>query len=513
MKASADRHDRRTPPSTPLIKAVRSLCVKEKIRGGRISRKQGGITVTVVPSVRTAVAFCLSHTQERKDKMDVIVKRPNGTQDVTPAQVYKWHTIEQVVKDSAEQFGFKEIRIPTFEETGLFVRSVGDTTDVVQKEMYAVSATGDEGYTLRPEGTAGTIRAVIQNGLLNEAMPQKVYYLLSCFRHEKAQKGRLREFHQFGCELIGTASPAADADLIALAHSVLGRLGLDNVELHLNSIGCPECRAKYRQALREYFLPHREELCDTCKDRLDKNPMRLLDCKSEEDQELAKDAPVILDYLCEECSAHFERVKKNLELMKISYTVDPKIVRGLDYYTRTVFEFISKDIGSQGTVCGGGRYDGLIETMGGKATPALGFAMGLERLILAMESRQCEFMAEKTCDLCFVTMGDAAAEKSVELAQLLRDEGYAVEYDLVGRKLKQQMNYADKIGAKYVIVLGDSELESGKAKLKNMKTGEQTDISIGEDICEQFAEQYYTLLLDTDDDFRNFVQAFSDGQE
>ncbi|MBR1764912.1 MAG: histidine--tRNA ligase [Ruminococcus sp.] len=442
--------------------------------------------------------------------MELIAKRPNGTEDVTPAQVYKWHTVEQVARESAEQFGFKEIRVPTFEETSLFVRSVGDTTDVVQKEMYSVTAAGDEGFTLRPEGTAGVIRAVIQNGMLNDTMPQKVYYLLSCFRHEKKQAGRLREFHQFGCELVGSAAPAADADLIALAKDVIDRLGLKNIELNLNSIGCPQCRAKYREALVSYFEPHRDELCDTCKDRLDKNPLRLLDCKSEEDQAIAKDAPVILDYLCEDCSKHFETVKKNLSLMGIEYKLNPRIVRGLDYYTRTVFEFISTDIGSQGTVCGGGRYDGLIGTMGGKDTPALGFAMGLERIIMAMEKQGCDFAEEKTCDLCFVTLGDEAAEKAVELAQMMRQEGFRVEYDLVGRKLKQQMNYADKIGAKYVIVLGGDEIAQGKAKLKNMKTGEQTGVALDETLLDSFGAVYYEMMMENDENFRNFVEAFGE---
>ena len=445
--------------------------------------------------------------------MALNVKRPNGTQDVVPNEAYKWHTVESVVKDAAGQFGFREIRIPTFEETGLFVRSVGDTTDVVQKEMYTVSSAGEKTYTLRPEGTAGTIRAVIENGILNEGLPQKVFYLLSCFRHEKAQKGRLREFHQFGCEMLGSASPSADAELIALAHSVIERLGLRNVELNINSIGCPECRAKYRDALKAYFEPHRAELCETCQDRLDKNPMRLLDCKSKEDQEIAKDAPVMTDYLCDECSAHFESVKKHLGLMGIDYVVNLKIVRGLDYYTRTVFEFISSDIGSQGTVCGGGRYDGLVESLGGKPTPALGFGMGLERIIMTMEQQGCEFLEEKTCDLYLVSMGEAASDKAVEIAARMRAEGFFVEYDLIGRGLKAQMKYADKIKAKYVIVIGDSELESGTAKLKDMASGEQTDISLGRELLDDFGAQYYQMMLSTDDDFRSFVEAFSDGEE
>ena len=420
--------------------------------------------------------------------MALLVKKPKGTADVVPSKSYMWHTVEKIVSESAQQFGFKEIRVPTFEDTGLFVRSVGETTDVVQKEMYTVTAAGDSQFTLRPEGTAGVMRAMLENGVMNEGFPQKVYYILSCFRHENVQAGRLREFHQFGCEMVGSASPRADAEVIALAKSVLDRLGLQNIVLNINSIGCPECREKYRQALREYFEPHRDELCRTCQERLDKNPMRLLDCKSAEDQAIAKDAPAILDYLCDECKAHFEKLKQYLTQMGIGYSVNPRIVRGLDYYTRTVFEFITTEIGAQGTVCGGGRYDGLIEQLGGAKTPALGFGMGLERLLLVMQKQGCDFIEEKTCDLYIATMGENAVNKALSMTSALRDEGFFVEYDLVERGLKPQMKYADKIGAKFVIVLGDNEIESGSAKLKNMATGEQTDITLGEKLTEQFSQ-------------------------
>ena len=420
--------------------------------------------------------------------MALLVKKPKGTADVVPSKSFMWHTVEKIVSESAQQFGFKEIRVPTFEDTGLFVRSVGETTDVVQKEMYTVTAAGDSQFTLRPEGTAGVMRAMLENGVMNEGFPQKVYYILSCFRHENVQAGRLREFHQFGCEMVGSASPRADAEVIALAKSVLDRLGLQNIVLNINSIGCPECREKYRQALKEYFEPHRDELCRTCRERLDKNPMRLLDCKSAEDQAIAKDAPAILDYLCDDCKAHFEKLKQYLTQMGIGYSVNPRIVRGLDYYTRTVFEFITTEIGAQGTVCGGGRYDGLIEQLGGAKTPALGFGMGLERLLLVMQKQGCDFIEEKTCDLYIATMGENAVNKALSMTSALRDEGFFVEYDLVERGLKPQMKYADKIGAKFVIVLGDNEIGSGSAKLKNMATGEQTDITLGEKLTEQFSQ-------------------------
>ena len=432
--------------------------------------------------------------------MALLAKKPKGTADVVPSKSYMWHTVEKLASETAEQFGFKEIRIPTFEDTGLFVRSVGETTDVVQKEMYTVSAAGDSTFTLRPEGTAGVMRAMLENGVMNEGFPQKVFYILSCFRHENVQAGRLREFHQFGCEMVGSASPRADAEVISLAKNVLDRVGLQSIVLNLNSIGCPECREKYRQALREYFEPHRDELCRTCQERLDKNPMRLLDCKSAEDQAIAKDAPVILDYLCDDCRAHFESVKGYLDIMGIDYVVNPKIVRGLDYYTRTVFEFITTEIGAQGTVCAGGRYDGLIEELGGAKTPALGFGMGLERLLLVMQKQGCDFMQDKTCDLYIATMGDGAVKKALSMTTALRGEGFFVEYDLVERGLKPQMKYADKIGAKFVIVLGDNEIESGNAKLKNMATGEQTDITLGDGLVDSFSqamvEQMFSGLED-----------------
>lgn len=427
------------------------------------------------------------------------IQRPKGTQDVTPSQMYKWNTVESVVKEAAGSFGFKEIRIPTFEDTGLFVRSVGDTTDVVQKEMYTVTAKGDAEFTLRPEGTAGTIRALIENGILNEGFPQKVFYVLSCFRHEKPQAGRLREFHQFGCEMAGTKDPRADAEVISLAKNILDTLGLKGIKLYINSIGCPECRAKFQNALKEYFSAHTDELCETCLGRLEKNPMRILDCKSPVCSEIAKDAPVILDYLCDECSEHFEKLKSYLSAMNIEFEINSKIVRGLDYYTKTVFEFVTTDIGAQGTVCGGGRYDGLIETLSGKPCPALGFGMGLERLILTMESQGLDFAQESTCDIYIASMGDAAAVKAMQICRELRANGVFAECDVVGRGLKPQMKYADKIGAKFVAVLGDSELESGTANLKNMKTGEQTPIPLDDRFTQVFNAMLIATMLDSEE--------------
>jgi histidyl-tRNA synthetase len=354
-------------------------------------------------------------------------------------------------------------------------------------------------FTLRPEGTAGTIRAMVQNGLLNDALPQKVFYVLSCFRHERPQAGRLREFHQFGVEMAGSQSPYADAEVVSLAKSIIDRTGLKGIALNVNSIGCPTCRAEYHKALKSYFANRQDELCDTCKSRLEKNPMRILDCKSPICQDIAKDAPVILDYLCEDCSTHFEKFKSILTSMGIEYSVNPKIVRGLDYYTKTVFEFVTTDIGAQGTVCGGGRYDGLIEQLSGKHVPALGFGMGLERLILTMESQGCDFMESPTCDLYIATMGETAKDKAVQLVSLLREEGYLVEYDLMDRGIKAQMKYANKLKSKFVVVLGDNEIESQTAKLKDMASGEETPITLGEKFLESFSSVYMANMMSFED--------------
>ncbi|HIZ55671.1 MAG TPA: histidine--tRNA ligase [Firmicutes bacterium] len=419
--------------------------------------------------------------------MGVLSKRPKGTKDVLPAESYKWKAIESRMSGVAELFGFREIRFPTFEHTEVFTRSVGDTTDVVQKEMYTFKDKGDRSITLKPEGTAGTVRAMLENGLLNEALPQKVYYITPAFRYEKAQAGRLREFHQFGCEMFGSADPAADAELICLAQSVLGLLNLDDVRLEINSIGCPECRKSYQEALLAYFNAHLDALCETCHDRLRKNPMRILDCKNPECAEIAKSAPQITHYLCADCQAHFERVQRYLQEMDIAYTVNPTIVRGLDYYTRTVFEFIADDIGAQSTVCGGGRYDGLVELMGGKPMPALGFAMGLERLLIAIESRGWKIDPPTPCQLYLASVGEAAAAKAVVLTADLRRSGIYAECDTMGRGLKAQMKYADKIGAKTTAVIGDEELASGQLKIKDMKTGDITS-STFDTLCDDIWE-------------------------
>ena len=424
--------------------------------------------------------------------MALITKAIKGTKDVLPSEVYKNQYIEATCLNVAENFGYKEMRTPVFEHTELFQRGVGDTTDVVQKEMYTFDDKGGRSITLRPEGTAGAARSFLENGLSNEALPQKICYLTSCYRYEKPQAGRLREFHQFGIECFGATSPLADAEMIALAKQIFDELGVKDLHLELNSIGCPTCRAEYHKALKEYFASRVDELCDTCRDRLDRNPMRILDCKSPVCSEIAKDAPVVLDYLCDECKEHFEKTKSYLDAMNIEYIVNPQIVRGLDYYTKTVFEFVADSIGAQGTVCGGGRYDGLIEELGGQHTPSLGFGMGLERLQLVMEAQGCEFPEPSRPDLFIVAMGYKATLKAVEIAKDMRDEGYSVVYDLNGRSLRAQMKYADKINAKYNVVIGDNEVDTKSAVLKDMATGEQSNISL-----ETFVSGFYSITLDS----------------
>ncbi|MBQ7202742.1 MAG: histidine--tRNA ligase [Eubacterium sp.] len=423
--------------------------------------------------------------------MALITKAIKGTKDVLPAEVHKNQYIESTCLSVAERFGYKEIRTPVFEHTELFQRGVGDTTDVVQKEMYTFDDKGGRSITLRPEGTAGAARSFLENGLCNEALPQKVCYLTSCYRYEKPQAGRLREFHQFGIECFGATSPLADAEMIALAKQVFDELGVSELRLEINSIGCPECRKKYQDALREYFGAHKDELCPTCQERLERNPMRLLDCKSPQDKALAENAPVVLDYICDECSEHFDSVKNYLNAMGIEYTVNPKIVRGLDYYTKTVFEFINDSIGAQGTVCGGGRYDGLIEEFGGQKTPSLGFGMGLERLRLVMEAQGCEFPEAEKPDLFIVALGEKAQLKAVEIAQDMRNEGFTVLLDLNARSLRAQMKYADKLGAKYNIVIGDNEVENKSTVLKNMQNGESCEVSLV-----TFVSDFYRISMD-----------------
>ena len=395
-----------------------------------------------------------------------------------PSEAYKWHYVEETARKTAHSFGFKEIRTPVFEHTELFLRGVGETTDIVNKEMYTFEDKGGRSITLRPEGTAGVARSFIENGLAQNGLPLKTYYIASVFRYEKPQNGRLREHHQFGTEMFGSELPKADVEVISLAYTFLKNAGLKDIALNINSIGCKTCRAEFNKALKEYIGANLENMCATCKSRFDKNPLRILDCKEERCKVITAQAPRIIDYLCDDCKAHFEEVQKGLTALDIPFAVNPGIVRGLDYYTRTVFEFISTDIGAQGTVCGGGRYNHLIEEVGGKPTPAVGFGLGLERLLLVLENTGNMKAVEKGIDVYVAPLGDRAQGVSQSICQALRASGLSAETDLMGRSLKAQMKYADKIGAHYVAILGDDELDNQIATVKNMVEGQSKQVSI-----------------------------------
>lgn len=429
--------------------------------------------------------------------MALITKKIKGTEDVLPKQSYRWQFIENIMREEARIYGFKEIRTPVFEHTELFARGVGQTTDVVQKEMYTFTTKGNESVTLRPEGTAGAARAVLEHALPNEGLPIKASYFVSCYRYEKPQAGRLREFHQFGLEEYGTQSPVADAELICAAQSIFDRLRLKDLHLEINSIGCPTCRAEYHKALKAYFEQYKDQLCETCLSRLDKNPMRILDCKSPICSKIAEGAPKITEYLCDECKEHFASVQKYLDAAGINYIVNPTIVRGLDYYTKTVFEFVTDCIGAQGTVCGGGRYDGLIEELGGNHLPSLGFAMGMERLLMVMEKQGIEIPDFSECSLYIATMGEKAQVKAFELLHNIRECGETAETDVVGRGLRAQMKYADKIGAKYTLVIGDNELNEGFAEAKNMETGKKAKLPLDESFLDSFLNLQLSEETDT----------------
>ncbi len=408
------------------------------------------------------------------------ITAPRGTADILAPDILKWKYIENKISEISSRFGYSEIRTPVFEHTELFERGVGDTTDVVQKEMYTFEDKGGRSITLRPEGTASVGRAFLEHNIYAQPLPAKLCYNITCYRYEKPQAGRLREFHQFGAECYGTQDPTTDAEVISLAKTVLNELGIEKLTLNINSIGCPTCRAKYNEALKDYFRPYIENgtLCQTCRDRFDKNPLRILDCKSPICGEVADKAPILLDYICDECSAHFEEVKKHLEAMGIDYKVDGTIVRGLDYYTKTVFEFKTALQGTAGTVCGGGRYDGLIEQLGGAPTPGIGFAMGIERIILALEEANAMPDLKDVPDIFIANIGEETKLFVTALTDKLRKAGVKCERDLLGRSLKAQMKYADKCGARYSMVIGGDEAEKRKANLKNMIEKEQTEVSL-----------------------------------
>ena len=402
------------------------------------------------------------------------IQAPKGTKDMLPQDAYKWQYVEGVLREVSKAYGVREIRTPMFEHTELFLRGVGETTDIVQKEMYTFNDKGNRSITLKPEGTAPAVRAFVENRLFNEAQPTKIYYISPFFRYENVQKGRFRQFHQYGVEVFGSKEPSVDAEIISLAMASLKKLGLKSLSLNINNLGCPSCRPKYNEALKKYLEDNYDGLCDTCKTRFEKNPMRILDCKERSCKVITKNAPIILDYTCEECNDHFGEVKKHLEALEIPYTIDPGIVRGLDYYTKTIFEILNDEF----TVCGGGRYDKLIEEIGGPEMPAVGFGLGLERLIMTLEKEEANIPKESHFDLYIGSRGDAAKLKAFVLANKLRALGVKTEVNHMGRSFKAEMKYSNKIGAIFTTVLGDDEIESGIIKLKRMSDGEQFEVKL-----------------------------------
>lgn len=417
-----------------------------------------------------------------------MINIPKGTKDVLPNQSYKWQYIEETAREVARAFNFKEVRTPVFEHTELFQRGVGETTDVVNKEMYTFEDKGGRSITLKPEGTAGVVRLFLENGLASSPLPVKAYYITPAFRYERPQAGRLREFHQFGLEVFGSASPETDAEVILAAFSFLNKLGLKGVKLQLNSIGCPICRNQYNTALKNYFRPHLDEMCPTCCSRFDKNPLRILDCKEEGCKKYTSGAPEILDYLCDDCKNHFEKVKSLLDSAGVEYTVNSRIVRGLDYYTKTVFEFVSTEIGAQGTVCGGGRYDGLIGQLGGNPLPAIGFAAGIERILLLMENTSAGFPEEQKPLIYIAGMDETSRNLAFKTALELRDKGVCAEVDHMGRSVKAQFKYADKISAKFVAVIGENEVKTKTVNLKKMSDGTSKEVKI-EDLSKYLLQE------------------------
>lgn len=411
----------------------------------------------------------------------MLTKAPRGTKDITPSESYKWNYLESKFKNLCSLYGYEEIRTPIFENTELFQRGVGDTTDIVQKEMYSFKDKGDRSITLKPEGTAGVVRAFIENKMYADAQPTKLFYITPCFRYERPQSGRQRQFHQFGIEAIGSDTPSLDAEVIELATQFLGEVGLKDLSVSINSVGCPVCRESYNEKLKKYLASKEDVLCDLCNERREKNPMRVIDCKNETCQANIQDIPLIADNLCEDCQNHFDTIKSYLDEMNIKYEVDKKIVRGLDYYKRTAFEIISNDLGSQSTVCGGGRYDGLVEQIGGpEGFSGIGFGLGVERLLLTLAANNIEIAKPDSTDIFIVTIGDTAKLKAFNILKALRSNHISADKDHLDRSVKAQFKYSNKVDAKYTIVIGDDELEKDEATLKNMNTGEQRLIKLSE---------------------------------
>lgn len=418
----------------------------------------------------------------------MLTRAPRGTKDVLPNESYKWQYLEKVFREVCNNFGYKELRTPTFEHTELFERGVGETTDVVQKEMYTFLDKGDRSITLKAEGTAPAARSYIENKLYADPQPIKTFYITPIFRYERPQKGRLREHHQFGVEVYGSESPSIDAEVMSILDNLYKKLGIKGIELQINSIGCSKCRPNYDQALKEFLNEKLDDLCETCNSRFETNPMRILDCKNDNCQKQLEDAPTMLDYLCDECKQHFDKVKGYLDNLEIEYIVNPRIVRGLDYYTKTAFEFISSEIGAKSTVCGGGRYDGLVEQIGGPHTPAIGFGMGIERLLLTLENNDIELPKDDDLDIFIVTMDEKSKALAMKIIKDLREINISSDLDHLDRSVKAQFKYSNKLNSTYTIVIGNDEIENKSVKIKNMKTSEQEEISL-ENIVENIKKK------------------------
>ena len=402
------------------------------------------------------------------------IQAPKGTKDILPTESYKWHYLENKFKNIAHSYGYREMRTPVFEYTELFQRGVGETTDVVQKEMYTFQDRAGRSLTLKPEGTSPAVRAFVESSLYNEAQPTKLFYFTPVLRYENVQKGRLREHHQFGIEAFGSKEASLDAEVISIAMRIYKELGVGGIELNINSIGCSKCRKEYNNILKAFLKEQYNNVCDTCRTRFHKNPMRILDCKEKNCKEIVKDAPLMINHLCDECREHFENLKMYLEGLGIEYKINPLIVRGLDYYSKTVFEIIDKNI----TICGGGRYDYLIEEVGGPKVPAVGFGMGIERTLLTLSENGIEIPKLPYIDLYIGVMGDKARIKALTLANKLREKNVRCEYDHMNRNVKAEMKYANKINARFTVILGENEIESGIAKFKRMEDGQQFEISL-----------------------------------
>lgn len=410
----------------------------------------------------------------------MLTNAPRGTKDILPDTVGDWNYVEGEIRELCRRFGYSEVRTPIFEHTELFQRGIGEGTDVVDKEMYTFTDRGERSITLRPENTASAVRAYLQNKLYAQSNLVKLFYIGSMFRYDRPQAGRMREFHQFGVEALGEANPAVDAEVILLAMNLLEGLGLKDLELSINSVGCPKCRSKYRTMLQDFFRDKLEDLCEDCRSRFERSPLRILDCKKDSDKPYMADAPKITDCLCEECAEHFAKLKELLTSAGISFTHDPRLVRGLDYYTKTAFEIKYPPLGAQSAVAGGGRYDGLIEEMGGNPTPAVGFATGLERLLLALESQNLLPEKNRSVDAYVVALGETAQAEGFKLLNSLRQQGLSAAMDFAGRSMKAQMKQANKLGAKYSVILGEDEIAEGVVMLRSMEDSSQEKVPMNQ---------------------------------